>query len=203
MIIAKATSVNYRKAIVAKATNAGKRATSMTAAKPLSAPLAADIAASSAAFELLDYVPYLVNRVAVGMVKSFARDLKRYGLDIQAWRILGAILAQSECRFGELARTTSIEISTLSRIVARMQRDGLLRCRPLESDSRTFLASLTPKGRTLALRVLPSAYAAEAAMVEGLTPAEITALTRTLHKMYENLGKPHPNFDKPKRRSAR
>jgi DNA-binding MarR family transcriptional regulator len=171
----------------------------MTATKSRPTPSAPEIAAETTHFELLDYVPYLINRVAVGMVKSLARDLKRYGLDIQTWRILGAVLSHSECRFGDLARTTSIEISTLSRIVSRMQRDGLLRCRPLESDSRTFLASLTPKGRALALRVLPSAYAAEAAMVEGLTPAEISAFTRTLHKLYGNLGKPHPNFDKPKR----
>jgi MarR family transcriptional regulator, organic hydroperoxide resistance regulator len=175
----------------------------MTAAKSRPTLSAPEIAVEGARFDLLDYVPYLINRVAVGMVKSLARDLKRYGLDIQTWRILAAILAESECRFGDLARTTSIEISTLSRIVARMQRDGLLHCRPLESDSRTFLASLTPKGRALALRVLPNAYAAEAAMVEGLTPAEIAAFTRTLHRMYANLGKPHPSFDKPKRRIRR
>jgi hypothetical protein len=36
-------------------------------------------------------------------------------------------------------------------------------------------------------------------MVEGLTPAEIAAFTRILHKLYANLGKPHPNFDRPKR----
>jgi DNA-binding MarR family transcriptional regulator len=175
----------------------------MTAAKPAPTLSTPGIVAADTAFDLLDYVPYLINRVAVGMVKSLARDLKRHGLDIQTWRILAAILAQSECRFGDLARTTSIEISTLSRIVARMQRDGLLRCERLESDSRTFLASLTAKGRALALRVLPSAYAAEAAMVEGLTPSEISAFTHTLHKMYANLGKPHPNFDKPKRRAKR
>lgn len=172
----------------------------MTAMKPRAAP---STPADGAHFDLLDYVPYLINRVAVGMVKSLAPDLKRYGLDIQTWRILAAVLSHAECRFGDLARSTSIEISTLSRIVARMQRDGLLRCRPLESDSRTFLASLTPKGRALALRVLPSAYAAEAAMVEGLTPAEIAAFTHTLHKLYANLGKPHPNFDKPRRRTSR
>ncbi|HWE73294.1 MAG TPA: MarR family winged helix-turn-helix transcriptional regulator [Stellaceae bacterium] len=170
----------------------------MTPAKPNTA-LSAPESAANAQFDLLDYVPYLINRVAVGMVKSLARDLKRYGLDIQTWRILAAILSHAECRFGDLARTTSIESSTLSRIVARMQRDGLLRCRALQSDSRTFLASLTPKGRALTLRVLPSAYAAEAAMVEGLAPAEISAFTRTLHKLYDNLDKRHPNFDKPKR----
>jgi DNA-binding MarR family transcriptional regulator len=175
----------------------------MTAAKSRSTPSASEIAADGAQFELLDYVPYLINRVAVGMVKSFGRDLKRDGLDIQTWRILGAVLSHSECRFGELARLTSIELSTLSRIVDRMERDGLLRCRPLESDSRTFTASLTPKGHALAQRVLPRAYATEAAMVEGLTPDEIAAFTTTLHRMYENLGKPHPNFDKPKRRAKR
>jgi len=158
---------------------------------------------NDAQFELLDYVPYLINRVAVGMVKSFARDLKRYGLDIQTWRVLAAILSHSECRFGELARITSIEVPTLSRIVARMQREKLLRCRPLVSDTRTFLASLTPKGRVLANRVLPRAYAAEAAMVEGLSQPEITAFTRALRAMYENLGRPHPGFDEPKRRSRR
>lgn len=166
-------------------------------------PSPPEIAPSSAPFDLLDYVPYLINRVAVGMVKSFARDLEHYGLDVQTWRILAAILVHAECRFGDLARITSIEVSTLSRIVARMQRDGLLRCRPLASDSRTFLASLTPKGRGLANRVLPRAYAAEAAMVEGLSQAEIAAFTQTLHRMFENLGRPHPSFDKPKRRGRR
>lgn len=158
---------------------------------------------SGAQFELLDYVPYLINRVAVGMVKYFARDLKNYGLDIQRWRILAAILSHSECRFGDLVRITSIEASTLSRIVARMQREGLIRCRPLASDSRTFLASLMPKGRALAAQVMPRAVAAEAAMTEGLSRAEIAAFTRTLRAMYENLGRPHPSFDKPKRRSRR
>jgi DNA-binding MarR family transcriptional regulator len=167
---------------------------------PSAAPTAE---AGGAVFDLLDYVPYLINRVAVGMVKYFARDLKRYGLSIQTWRILAAILSHSECRFGELARITSIEVPTLSRIVARMQRDGLIRCRPLASDSRTFLASLTPKGRALANRVLPRAFAAEAAMVEGLSPADIAAFTRTLHALYRNLGRPHPSFDVPKRRSGR
>jgi DNA-binding MarR family transcriptional regulator len=102
-----------------------------------------------------------------------------------------------------LSRITSIEAPNLSRIVARMQREGLLRCRPLASDSRTFLASLTPKGRALANRVLPRAFAAEAAMVEGLSPAEIATFTKTLHRMFENLGRPHPSFDKPKRRGRR
>lgn len=156
---------------------------------------------SSAQFELLDYVPYLINRVAVGMVKYFASDLKRYRLNVQKWRIIAAILSHSECRFGDLAKITSIEAPTLSRIVARMQRDGLIRCRPLASDTRTFLASLTPKGRVLANRVLPRAYAAEAAMVEGLSPIDIAAFNRTLHVMYENLGRSHPSFDRPKRRS--
>ena len=164
---------------------------------------ATEIGASSARFDLLDYVPYLINRVAVKMVKSFGRDLKRYGLNIQTWRILAAILSHTECRFGELAQITSIEVPTLSRIVARMQHEGLIRCRPLASDSRTFLASLTPEGRALAHRVLPRAFAAEAAMIEGLSQAEISAFNRTLHVLYGNLGRPHPSFDKPKRRSRR
>jgi DNA-binding MarR family transcriptional regulator len=162
-----------------------------------------EVANSTAHFELLDYVPYLINRVAVGMVKYFASDLKRYRLNVQKWRIIAAILSHSECRFGDLAKITSIEAPTLSRIVARMQRDGLIRCRPLASDTRTFLASMTPKGRALANRVLPRAYAAEAAMVEGLTPADIASFNRTLHVMYENLGHPHPSFNKPTRRSRR
>jgi DNA-binding MarR family transcriptional regulator len=171
--------------------------------KPRLPPARAELGASRWRFELADYIPYLINRVAVGMVKYFARDLKRYGLNIQKWRILAAVLSRSECRFGELARITSIDGPTLSRLVARLQRDGLLRCRPLASDSRTFLASLTPKGRALANRVLPRAFAAEAAMVEGLTPAAIAAFARTLNTMYDNLGRPHPSFDEPKRRSRR
>lgn len=159
--------------------------------------------ANDAHFELLDYVPYLINRVAVGMVHDLGRDLERFGLNVQKWRILAAILSHGECRFGELAKITSIEVPTLSRIVARMQREGLLRRRTLPSDTRTFTASFTKKGLTLAKRVLPRAFAAEAAMIEGLSSAEIAALKHTLHLMYENLGRPHPSFDKASRKPTR
>src|ERR1700742_3973804 len=94
-------------------------------------PLAPEAAPRRGDFDLLNYVPYLLNRAAVGMVKSFARDLKQFGLDIQTWLILSALFSHAECKFGELSRITSIEVSTLSRIVTRLQQEGLLRCRPL------------------------------------------------------------------------
>ena len=52
--------------------------------------------------------------------------MRQYGISLQVWRILASLLWRDRQRITELALNTSIEVSTVSRLVAANVRRGLL-----------------------------------------------------------------------------
>ena len=63
---------------------------------------------------------------------------------------------------------TSIDVSTLSRMVTRLARLGLVtRTRSRKSD-REIVVTLTPKGRTMLTRLIPTARRFEQAAIDWL-----------------------------------
>ena len=77
-------------------------------------------------------LPYLLARLGVRMGELFARELKRDALTLPMYRVLAFLAEENGVRrLGDLADLTVMEMSTLSRLVATMQRDGLVtRVRP-------------------------------------------------------------------------
>src|ERR1700694_2033055 len=80
-----------------------------------------------AKLDLGDYVPYLVNRVGTIIAEQFGADaLARHCLSIAEWRVLAVLASNGGQRQIDLADLTSIEVSTLSRLVTRLVRMGLV-----------------------------------------------------------------------------
>jgi DNA-binding MarR family transcriptional regulator len=52
-------------------------------------------------------------------------------------------------RMAELAESVLLSRSGLTRLVDRLEREGLLKRKRCESDARGFFAEITPKGRRL------------------------------------------------------
>jgi DNA-binding MarR family transcriptional regulator len=52
-------------------------------------------------------------------------------------------------RMAELAESVLLSRSGLTRLVDRLEREGLLKRKPCESDARGFFAEITPRGRRL------------------------------------------------------
>ena len=68
--------------------------------------------------ELADFFPYLINRVGFALVAGFTGDaLDRHHLSIAMWRVLAALSNNGQQRQIDLADMTSIDVSTLSRLV--------------------------------------------------------------------------------------
>src|SRR5580698_9149105 len=77
--------------------------------------------------DLGDYLPYLVNRVGSIVAEQFGEEaLAPHGLSIAMWRVLAALASAGEQRQIDLADLTSIDSSTLSRLVTRLIRVGLV-----------------------------------------------------------------------------
>ena len=73
---------------------------------------------------------------------------------------------------GELARVFGTKQSTLTSILDRLERDGLLRRAPNPTDRRSFLLRLTPKGRSLAARLQRELVALEREIARRVTGRE-------------------------------
>jgi MarR family transcriptional regulator, organic hydroperoxide resistance regulator len=138
--------------------------------------------------ELDDYLPYLVNRVGTIIAEQFGGEvLAAHGLSIAMWRVLAALAANGSLRQIDLAGFTSIDTSTLSRLVSRLVRAGLVtRGRSARSD-REVAVMLSGKGDTLVARLIPLARQYESDAIAGLSREELLVLKRCLRRVYENM----------------
>src|SRR5262245_26464957 len=103
-----------------------------------------------AELELSDYLPYLINRVGLALVARFESDgLRATHLSIGTWRVLAATANHEGVRQVDLARLTSIEVSTVSRLVTRLVQLGLAARSRSTKSNREVTVRLTPKGRAL------------------------------------------------------
>lgn len=142
----------------------------------------------STKLDLGDYLPYLTNRVGTIVAEQFGADaLAEHGLSIAMWRVMAVLASHGSQRQIDLADLTSIEVSTLSRLVTRLTRNGLVtRARSLNSN-REVAVKLSPKGHSLVSHLIPIALDYETAAIAGLSAKEIAVLKRCLRRMYGNM----------------
>ena len=82
------------------------------------------------------YLPYLLNRAGSRIATAFSEEVRSLGATLQIWRVLAALRERDGCRMGDLSETTSIEVSTLTRLVDGMERKGLVARRRGDVDAR-------------------------------------------------------------------
>jgi len=141
-----------------------------------------------AKLNLGDYLPYLVNRVGTIIADQFGEEaLAPHGLSIAMWRVLAVLASTGGQRQIDLADLTSIDVSTLSRIVSRLIRMGLVTRTRSANSNREVDVKLSAKGNTLVARLIPMGLACEAAAIAGLSPKELTVLKHCLRRMFANM----------------
>lgn len=140
------------------------------------------------ALKLSDYLPYLINRVGSALAAQYTRDaLAAHSLGIDMWRILAVLSDNGGQRQIDLAGVTSIEASTVSRIVTRLVRLGLVTRSRSETSNREVLVQLTAKGRALVRRLIPVALRLEESALSGIAPKDLALVKNALRRIYGNL----------------
>jgi DNA-binding MarR family transcriptional regulator len=146
------------------------------------------VAKLPAKLDLGDYLPYLVNRVGTIIAEQFGADaLARHGLSIAEWRVLAVLASNGGQRQIDLADLTSTEASTLSRLVSRLIRVGLVTRTRSANSNREVVVKLSPKGSVLVGRLIPIALDYEQAAIGNLSAQELAVLKRCLRRVYDNM----------------
>ena len=138
---------------------------------------------------LESYLPYLLNRAGARIAASFSEEVRPLGATLQMWRVLAALREHDGRRMGGLSETTSIEVSTLTRLVDSMEKKGLVVRRRAAEDARAVLLHATPAGRRLTQRILPIAERYESVALAGFSAGEADALKAALRRLYTNMGR--------------
>ena len=133
------------------------------------------------------YLPYLLNRAGSRIATSFSERVRPLGATLQMWRVLAALHEKDGRRMGDLSDTTSIEVSTLTRLVDSMEKKGLVARRRDGKDARAVLLHVAPAGRRLTQRILPIAERYEEVALAGFNAAEADKLKAALRRLYANM----------------
>lgn len=136
---------------------------------------------------LEQYLPYLLNRAGARIAAAFNAEMRQIGASLQVWRVLAALREQDGRRMGDLSETTSIEVSTLTRLVDNMEKDGLVVRRRDSGDARAIALHVTASGRRLTQRIVPIAERYERVALKGFTAGEVVVLKKALRRLYDNM----------------
>ena len=135
-----------------------------------------------------EYLPYLVNRVGWLLVTDFGQNtLARHQLSIAMWRVLAVLADDDGQRQIDVAASTSIDVSTLSRVVTRMVKMGLVSRTRSATSNREVTVRLTPKGAAILARITPHAIELERRAISGVPAEDLNVIRRSLRRMYQNL----------------
>jgi MarR family transcriptional regulator, organic hydroperoxide resistance regulator len=135
-------------------------------------------------YRLTTSIPYLLNRLGVRMGELFSRRLQPYGLTLAMYRVLASLAEQPGQRLGDLADMTSIELSTMSRLISTMVGAGLVTRKRLPTDDRTVSIDLTSEGQRLAAILIAEAQHYEDVAVSQLSDADVRQLKSLLGEVY-------------------
>jgi DNA-binding MarR family transcriptional regulator len=141
----------------------------------------------TAAFSVSHYPFFQLNRVVSRYTVVIEARLRQIGLDVPGWRVLMILGEASPRGMGEIAQAAVINLTTMTRIVARMARAGLVRQGRRAGDARVREVVLTEAGAAMLARAREATAPVYAAAIQGFSEREFLALLGLLTRMHDNL----------------
>jgi DNA-binding MarR family transcriptional regulator len=138
-------------------------------------------------FSLEQHVFFWMTQAIASRDRRLAREMKGFGLRVPEWRALAALYARRRCTTTELADLSSIDRTTLTRTLDRMEGAGWVARLTDQKDARVTRLALTPGGERLFRGIWPTVRQLNRAAMEGLPAGAAEALRRTLERMRDNL----------------
>lgn len=138
-------------------------------------------------FRSKDYPFYWVARLNAKYSADMDALLKPKGLSSSKWRVLMILHEHGRLSMSDIAIHTVAKLSTITKIVYKMQEAELVLTAPSAEDRRVTEVTLTEQGeaqlevaRELTHRLVEKAF-------HGLDAEEIVTLNRCLGKIFNNL----------------
>lgn len=139
------------------------------------------------AFDLDRHVFYWLTQVIGARDRELMQGLRESGLRVPEWRVLAALYARQKCTMSDLADLATIDRTTLTRTVDRMEGAGWLSRLADSDDLRVTRLALTAAGRRLFEKIWPTVARLNELALAGISKTDVQLLHKVLEQMRANL----------------
>jgi DNA-binding MarR family transcriptional regulator len=137
-----------------------------------------------------DYLLYLLARASHVVSTEFHEQLRRRGISVPVWRVLASLIGSTGETVTGLAEACLLQQPTMTKLLDRMVRDGLVKRSQDTRDRRVVRVALTPRGEAVATELAEAAKLHEAEVLARHPEAEALAIKSLLRAIMARNGKP-------------
>jgi DNA-binding MarR family transcriptional regulator len=130
---------------------------------------------------------YLIHEVARLMKRRFEDEARLHDITLPQWRTLSQIALSEGVTQAQLAANIDVDPMTMSGILNRLEKRGLIDRAPDPADSRAKLARLTAEGEALFETARTVGLAMYETALEGVSKADQDVVVAALARMRDNL----------------
>jgi homoprotocatechuate degradation regulator HpaR len=130
-------------------------------------------------------LPRLLLQAREAVMAHTRPSLREHGLSDQQWRVLRVLGELGVVETGRVAREAFILGPSLTGVLARMERDGLIRRARDPADQRRTVVEATPKGTRMVQQLSESIEAHYAWMEKSLGKQKLSQLYVLLDEVIE------------------
>jgi homoprotocatechuate degradation regulator HpaR len=130
-------------------------------------------------------LPRLLLQARESVMAHTRPSLRGHGLSDQQWRVLRVLGEHGTAETGRVAREAYILGPSLTGVLARMERDGLVRRERDPGDQRRTVVEATPKGLKLVEKLSHTIEAHYAWMEKSLGKQKLSQLYELLDEVIE------------------
>lgn len=125
----------------------------------------------------------VLSRAYRAIVACDQQDVRRYGLNLTEFAVLELLYHKGPHPLQQIGRKILITTGTITYVIDKLEKKGLLFRQPCDNDQRKIYAVLTDEGYSLLQRIFPEHDKALADVLGGLTAEEQELATRLLKKL--------------------
>jgi DNA-binding MarR family transcriptional regulator len=133
------------------------------------------------------YFPYRLYRASKKLQLRLQARLRAQRMNESQWHVIAVLKAYGALSIGEIVDATLMEQPTVSRVVARLEKNGLVSRRASTRDSRMALISLTAPGTEVFKQIVPAALRHQDLALDGINRKEIAQVLAALEKIEDNI----------------
>ncbi|HEY0746552.1 MAG TPA: MarR family transcriptional regulator [Steroidobacteraceae bacterium] len=141
----------------------------------------------SSGFRLQDSPLYLLVRTAGRYAQRIENALLASGMDLMSWRALMIVNETSPSSVSEIAERAVTRLSTMTRVVQRMEKKRWVRLARRSSDARVTEVHLTALGQKCLEAQRATAAAIYRRAMAEISSAEIILMNRLMRQVFDNL----------------
>jgi len=138
-------------------------------------------------WDLFDAPAPLINMASRSFARLGERRVKALGFNIGQLPVLYMLRNGAEMPQKDLAKFAKIEQPSMAQMLARMERDGLIRRKPDPADGRSSLVSLTDAARERLPAARQALEEGREAVLAGFSAEEVQTLLRLMRRLNQNL----------------